>query len=145
MPVCTFLPFSLHKFSLYSTALGFPTFHTFRTASFLPKSCSQSPLLCQLPLLKGHFLLQHRFNEVLALFTLWGNRDAASGEAGPAAWSSLQGRRGPPEDRCHPPRTDVTWVPGSTQGSPHLIPQLSQLLAFDSPQVRAEETEPHRE
>lgn len=50
-------------------------------------------------------------------------------------WSSLQGRR-----RAHP-RTDVTWVPGSTQGIPHLIPQLSQLLAFDSPQVRAEDRE----
>ena len=139
VPVCTFLPFSLHKFSLYSTALGFPTFHTFRTASSLPKSCSQSRLLCQLALLKGHFLLQHRFNEVLALFTLWGNRDAASGEAGPAAVVQPSG------EEEGPPRTDVTWVPGSTQGSPHLIPQLSQLLAFDSPQVRAEETEPHRE
>ena len=104
----------------------------------VPAITPSSGPLCQLPFLKGHFLLQHRFNEVLVLFTLWGNRHTVLGEAGPAA--AVQPSRdeeGPPQDRYH-------LGTRLHEGNPTSDSSASQLLAFDSPQIRAGEREPHR-
>ena len=138
VPVCTFLPFSLHKFSLYSTALGFPTFHTSTQLPPYPSRVASLLFSASFPSSKG--ISSSGTDSMRSLHS------SHSGETEMLPQGKLALLLGPAfRGGGDPPRTDVTWVPGSTQGSPHLIPQLSQLLAFDSPQVRAEETEPHRE
>ena len=72
------------------------------------------------------------------LVTLWVNRNAVSGEAGPAAVVQPSGdEEGPPQDRYH-------LGTGLHAGNPTSDSSASQLLAFDSPQVRAGEREPQR-
>ena len=67
-----------------------------------------------------------------------GKTETVSGEAGPAAVvQPSREEEGPPQDRYR-------LGTGLHAGNPTSDSSASQLLAFDSPQVRAGEREPHR-